>query len=86
MLWLVGESPFDDMLNEGSEGAAQQGEGGDLPHQTVTPPPPQFPALSMRTLESCRPQALRILLKLHCCIEVSEGRWAPAPNFGANCS
>ena len=25
------------MLNERSDGAAQQGEGGDLPHQTLTP-------------------------------------------------
>lgn len=29
---------FDDMLNERSEGAAQRGDGGDLPHQTATPP------------------------------------------------
>lgn len=39
MLWLVGQGAFDDTLNERSEGAAQRGEGGDLPHQTETPSP-----------------------------------------------
>lgn len=42
---------FDDMLNEGSEGAAQQGEGGDLPHQTATPVSPSAPPKTLK----CRP-------------------------------
>lgn len=32
------------MLNEGSSGAAQQGEGRDLPHQTLTPVSSQLPS------------------------------------------
>lgn len=44
------------MLNEWSGGAAQQGEGGDLPHQTLTPVSPQLPhslaLLSTRTEEN----------------------------------
>lgn len=54
MLWLVGQRAFDDMLNEWSDGAAQQGEGGDLPHQTLTPV-----SLSSPTHSLSFPQELR---------------------------
>lgn len=50
MLWLVGQRAFDDMLNERSEGAAQRGEGGDLPHQTATPISPLCSPLSLHSL------------------------------------
>lgn len=53
MLWLVGQRAFDDMLNERSEGAAQRGEGGDLPHQTATPVSPLCSPLSLHSLPLC---------------------------------
>lgn len=47
MLWLVGQRAFDDMLNEGSGGAARQGGGGGTSHIKHWPPtPPISPRLS----------------------------------------
>lgn len=48
------------MLNEGPGVAAQQGKGGDLPHQTVTPVSPHPPSfLHVKMLESHCPYELR---------------------------
>lgn len=74
MLWLVGQGAFDDTLNERSEGAAQRGEGGDLPHQTETPSPSDS-SPSLQTLTERQRASMSAHEYKHCALAGVQLLW-----------